>query len=130
MSSDDIKALIEKANRFTASSELLFNAKDYDSAVSRIYYAMFFAAEALLLTNNLSPKSHSGLIALFGDYFIKTKVFPKEMGRQINRAYDKRLIGDYGTSIIIDKTEAQDLLKIGKEFIDRIINYLKENNFL
>ena len=52
------------------------------------------------------------------------------MGRQINRAYDKRLIGDYGTSIIIDKTEAQDLLKIGKEFIDRIINYLKENNFL
>ncbi len=109
---------------------MLFNAKDYDSAVSRIYYAMFFAAEALLLTKNLVPKSHSGLIALFGDYFIKTNVFPKEMGRQINRAYDKRLIGDYGTSIIIDKTEAQDLLKIGKEFIDRIINYLEENNFL
>lgn len=130
MSSEDIKALIEKANRFVLSSELLFDAKDYDSAVSRIYYAMFFAVEALLLTKKLAPKSHSGLIALFGDNFIKTNIFPKEMGRKINRAYDKRLIGDYGTSVNIDKVEAQDLLIVGKEFIDKIINYLEENNFL
>jgi len=59
---------------------------------------MFFATEALLLTKNIAPKSHSGLIALFGEHFIKNYVFPKEMGRQLNRAFDKRLIGDYGTS--------------------------------
>lgn len=91
---------------------------------------MFFSTEALLLTKDLAPKSHSGLIALFGDHFVKNNVFPKEMGRQLNRAFDKRLIGDYGTSITIDKEETQKLLKIGEEFVDNIINYLEENNFL
>ena len=81
MSVEEIKSLIEKANRFISSSELLFNSKDYDSAVSRIYYSMFFATEALLLTKRLVPKSHSGLITLFGDHFIKQNIFPKEMGR-------------------------------------------------
>ncbi|MBD3337533.1 MAG: HEPN domain-containing protein [Candidatus Lokiarchaeota archaeon] len=70
MSVDELYELIKKANRFIDSSELLFNTKDYDSAVSRTYYAMFFSAEALLLTIDLAPKSHSGLISLFGEKFI------------------------------------------------------------
>jgi len=73
----------------------------------------------LLLTKNLAPKSHSGLISLFGEHFIKTDIFSKEMGRHLNRAHDKRLIGDYGTSIIIKKNEAQaqGLLNIGQDWM-------------
>ena len=90
---------------------------------------MFFAAEALLLTKNLAAKSHSGLISLFGEQFVKTNIFPKEMGRQLNRAYDKRLVGDYGTSVKIEREEAQKLLEIGKDFVEKINKYLKENGF-
>ncbi len=78
----------------------------------------------------MTAKSHSGLISIFGEHFIKTNVFPKEMGRQLNRAYDKRLIGDYGTSVTIEKEETQKLLEIGKNFVNKIIKYLGENNFL
>ena len=99
MSNEDIRSLVEKAKKFFNSSNLLFNADDYDSTVSRVYYAMFFSTEALLLTKNLAAKSHSGLISLFGDHFVKNNVFPKEMGRQLNRAFDKRLIRDYVTSV-------------------------------
>ena len=130
MSNENIKSLIDKAKKFLDSSKLLLNASDYDSTVSRIYYAMFFSTEALLLTKNLAAKSHSGLISIFGEHFIKTNVFPKEMGRQLNRAYDKRLIGDYGTSVTIEKEETQKLLEIGKNFVNKIIKYLGENNFL
>ena len=130
MSTEDIKSLVDKGNKFLESSNLLFNAADYDSTVSRVYYAMFFAAEALLLTKNLAAKSHSGLISLFGEYFIKTNIFPKEMGRQLNRAYDKRLVGDYGTSIKIEREEAQNFLDIGKDFVEKISKFLKENGFL
>lgn len=130
MSNENIKSLVDKAKKFLDSSKLLLNANDYDSTVSRIYYAMFFSTEALLLTKNLAAKSHSGLISIFGEHFIKTNVFPKEMGRQLNRAYDKRLIGDYGTSVTIEKEETQKLLEIGKNFVNKIIKYLGENNFL
>jgi len=130
LSVDEIRNLIKKANKFTTSSELLLKSEDYDSAVSRAYYSMFFATEALLLTKGLVPKSHSGLISLFGNYFVKQNIFPKEMGRQLNRAFDKRQIGDYATVIISDKKDAENIVKIGKEFVDKIIIYLKANNFL
>jgi len=52
------------------------------------------------------------------------------MGRQLNRAYDKRLIGDYGTSIIINKNEAQGLLDIGQDFVENIAEYLEKNKNL
>ena len=39
-----IQALIEKARRYLRSAELLIHDGDYDSAVSRSYYAMFYSA--------------------------------------------------------------------------------------
>ena len=90
MSEKDIIELIGKAKDFINSSKLLYNEGDYDSSASRIYYAMFFTVQAALFTKKLKSKSHGNIIALFGAHFIKTNIFPKEMGRQINRAYEKR----------------------------------------
>ena len=130
MSNEEIKSFVGKARKFIESSKVLLEINDYDSVVSRTYYAMFLITEALLLTKNLAPKSHSGLISLFGEHFVKTNIFSKEMGRQLNRAYDKRLIGDYGTSIIINKNEAQGLLDIGQDFVENIAEYLEKNKNL
>jgi uncharacterized protein (UPF0332 family) len=52
------------------------------------------------------------------------------MGRQLNRVYDKRLIGDYGTSFSIEREEADKILNIGKEFVYKILNNLKEDGIL
>ena len=130
MSNEDIKPFVGKARKFIESSKVLLEIKDYDSVVSRTYYAMFLITEALLLTKNLAPKSHSGLISLFGEHFVKTNIFSTEMGRQLNRAYDKRLIGDYGTTIIISKNEALGLLNIGQDFVEKIAEYLEKNKNL
>ncbi len=92
----EISNLIERAKKYLESAELLFNSKDYESSVSRVYYSMFYVGEALLLTKELSFSSHKGVITAFGKYFIKTGIFPKNMGRDFNRAFDKRQISDYG----------------------------------
>ena len=42
-----IQSLVEKALRYLRSAELLIQDGDYDSAVSRSYYAMFYLAEAV-----------------------------------------------------------------------------------
>ena len=43
---------------------------------------MFYCAQAMLLTKNLSFSSHKGVISAFGEHFVKTGVFPKEIGRK------------------------------------------------
>ncbi|MCK4479218.1 MAG: HEPN domain-containing protein [Candidatus Lokiarchaeota archaeon] len=130
MSEINIKPLIEKAKKFMKSAKLLLDVDDFDSSASRIYYAMHYMVEALLLTKNLRIKSHRGLISIFGREFIKTKIFPKEVGRQLKDAFDKRQIGDYEISVKINKKDVEELLKIGQGFIEKLKDYLVENNFL
>ena len=121
----EVDDLINKAKRFLRTAELAFNDGDYDSCVSRCYYAMFFMAEALLLTKNLKASSHKGVMTLFGEHFIKTGIFDKEFGRYLRRAYDLRQIGDYAIGFMVDEKEAKNKLEKAKIFVSEVEEYLK-----
>jgi hypothetical protein len=126
----EIESLIQRATKYLQSAEMLLKEHDYESSVSRTYYAMFYSAEAILLTQNLSYSSHKGIISAFGEHFVKTGVFPKEMGRELNRAFEKRQIGDYGHKFVISEEEAEEILVSGKKFVEKIIAHLKEKKIL
>ena len=126
----EINSLIEKAKRYLRSAELLLEAGDYESSVSRTYYAMFYSAQAMLLTKNLSFSSHKGVISAFGEQFVKTGIFPREMGRELNKAFEKRQIGDYEYTFVISKVEAKEIFENGKKFIEQITQHLKEKKLL
>jgi len=91
----EVEFLIKRAMRYLKSAEILLKEGDYESSVSRTYYAMFYSAQAMLLTQNLSFSSHKGVISAFGKHFVKSGIFPREMGRALNMAFEKRQIGDY-----------------------------------
>jgi uncharacterized protein (UPF0332 family) len=116
----ELDELINKAERFLRSAEILFNDGDYDSCVSRCYYAMFLMAEAVLLTKGLKTHSHKGVISLFGKHFIKTGVFKKDLGKVLNEAYDTRLIGDYAIGLKLSKEEAKNMLESAKNFVNEL----------
>ncbi len=120
----EIESLIKRAEKYLLSAGLLLGEGDYESTVSRIYYAMFYSAQSVLLTKNLSYSSHKMVIASFGENFIKTNIFPKEMGRELNRAFDKRQISDYNFTFVISKSEAEQLLETGEEFVTEIKKFL------
>ena len=55
---NEIESLVARARKYLRSAELLLNDGDYESSVSRSYYAMFYCVQALLLTKGLSVSSH------------------------------------------------------------------------
>jgi len=61
----EIKSLIERAKKYLKSAEILLEKGDYESSVSRTYYAMFYSTQAMLLTKDLSFSSHKGVISAF-----------------------------------------------------------------
>ncbi len=122
----EIKDFIEKAEKFLTTAKHALEIGDYDSCVSRCYYAMFFVAEAALLTKNLSASTHKGVISLFGEHFVKTEIFDREIGKALNDAYDKRLVGDYGVGFVVTKEEAKDLLETASNFVQKLKNYLEK----
>lgn len=126
----EITSLIERARKYLKSSKTLLEEGDYESSVSRAYYAMFYSAEATLLTKNLSFSSHKGVISAFGEHFVKTDIFLRDMGRELNRAFEKRQLGDYEYTFVISEEEAKKILEKGKDFVEKITQYLKKNEFL
>ena len=124
----EASALIERAKRYLRSSQLLLKDGDSESSVSRTYYAMFYAAEAVLLTKGLSYSSHKGVISAFGEHFVKSGVFPREMGKELNRAFEKRQIGDYEYTFVISRGDAEQMLHSGEEFVNTIASWLGTDN--
>jgi len=122
----EIRDFIEKAEKFLCTAEQALNIGDYDSCVSRCYYAMFFVAEVALLTKNLSASSHKGVISLFGEHFVKTKIFDRNLGKALNDAYDKRLVGDYGVGFTVTEQQAKDSLETARDFVQKLKSYLKK----
>lgn len=49
------------------------------------------------------------------------------MGRELNRAFEKRQIGDYGYTFVVSNEEAVQMLRYGKEFVDKITSWLNAN---
>ena len=107
---EEIDELLKRAHHALISAKLLFEDKDYDSAVSRAYYAMFYAAEAVLFSKGLDFHSHKGVISLFGEHFVKSDIFPKELGRKLSKVYEKRLNGDYGFTFHLSEEEAKEVI--------------------
>jgi uncharacterized protein (UPF0332 family) len=59
---------------------------------------MFDAAIAALSwagADSAQPKTHSGLIASFGQNLVRTDKLPSEFGRALNRVQELRLTADY-----------------------------------
>ena len=59
---------------------MLFNKNFYRESISRAYYSMFHATQALLLIKEIYPKSHKGVIQKFGEEFVKSGILEKKMG--------------------------------------------------
>jgi uncharacterized protein (UPF0332 family) len=113
----EVEVLLQKARESLHAAGLLKQEGYLDFAASRAYYAMFYAAEALLLDRGLSYSSHSAVIAAFGKEFAKTKVLDPKFHRCLIDAQDLRNLGDYGIGPGVTADQAQEVLLWAAEFL-------------
>lgn len=72
-------SFFDKARRSLLAAERLLRDGDHDFALSRAYYAMFYAAQALLLMRDVRRSKHSGVIAAFNEQFIQTGELSRDL---------------------------------------------------
>ena len=81
-----------------AAAEVLAREGFYAQAVSRAYYAAFFAAEAALLSIGEIRSKHAGVISAFGQLVVKEGGLDERAGRLLRSLYDRRSAADYALS--------------------------------
>jgi uncharacterized protein (UPF0332 family) len=121
---------IQQAYETLHEADILFAQSALRGTVNRSYYAMFYALLALLSTRQLGSSKHSGALSLFDREFVKTGVFSRELSRVLRKAFEYRQTYDYGETVIIDSTIAQNTLNDAKMFITAIETYLCVEGYL
>ncbi len=125
---DLIQYRLESAREMLRDAQLLKKAGGSPkSIVNRAYYAVFYAALALLVTADAEPSKHSGVLAKFDELFVRQGIFAKEMSRILHHAFDMRQAGDYQKSNVITEEQANDVLHSAEEFVETIESKLLQN---
>ena len=86
---------LEKAKNTLSYARQYINDATLDSTVNRIYYAIFYAVSALLITKGLYSSKHSGVRALFNKEIINKGHIEKQWGEFYSDMFDRRQKGDY-----------------------------------
>lgn len=79
---------------FTAAQKLLEESL-FAESISRSYYAMFYAAKALLLLDGIDVSKHSAVAAAFGREYVKTGKIDPRYHRMLLDGFEWRQKSDY-----------------------------------
>lgn len=101
--------LLARADRYPASARLLQDHGDHESAVSRSYYAMYYAARAALGTRGVEPRTHAGVVSEFGRVFVKTGEVAREHLAALSRALNDRLLAEYDEDPTFSASQAEQV---------------------
>lgn len=115
-----VKYRIESARKTFEAANILADNGFWNSVVNRLYYALFYAINALLVLNEIQTRSHSATKSQFSLYFIKTGKFDKKYGRLLSELSDWRQKGDYENIFDYDSESVKPLFKQVSQMIDLI----------
>ena len=133
MKDDEILHLIqyrlEQAQVALDDAKFLIDGKrSPQSIVNRSFYAMFYAALALLQKAGKVPSKHTGVISLFDTEFALKGVFPKELSKDFHKAFELRQISDYKVVEVLSPEKAQDTWNKAVRFVQAVKKYLIQSS--
>ncbi len=92
---EEVKKLLAKADHTIEVAEELMRSGYPSDAASKIYYAMFHVAQALLKSEGIDATKHSAVESAFGYYFAKTNKIDPKYHKMLIAARKVREIADY-----------------------------------
>ena len=111
------RLLLSKAERAIRAAEALVQADESDFAAGRAYYAMLYAAEALLFERGLQFRKHSAVHSAIGEQLVRRGLLDARFHRWLLDAFDVRIQADYGVDALITADEAKTLIAQAREFV-------------
>lgn len=124
ISDNDRKALIDyrlqKAYDALKEADILRKSNFHSTAISRLYYAVFYAASALMLNENIQAATHAGIKQMLGLHFISKGRIDHKTGKLFQTLFEKRHSNDYDDFIFTTDEEVAQLQPEAKNFVDTI----------
>ena len=114
---------VPRSRREIEAARLLAEGGFGSQAVSRAYYAAFYAAEEALASLGESRSKHSGVIAAFGKLVIREGGFEEDVGRILRSLFEQRNDVDCGEAVAA-REEAETAIRDAQRFVDAVESWL------
>ena len=124
LSSEDRNSIvlyrIERAYSTLDEAEMVANQGRYNLAANRLYYAVYYAASALLISNERPVKTHSGMISQMNLLYVKKGILTFDDGALISQLFSLRQSSDYEDFKEVTHENIEELTPRVKELVKKL----------
>ena len=117
---------IETAKSDINSAKILLDAGEYRSSNNRAYYGIYHVISAMHALDGKAYKKHKDALANFNREYVKTEIFPRNIGRRISEAAEIRHASDYDDFYIATKIETEEQIATAEELLNLVQKYCNE----
>jgi len=121
---DEARRYLSKAEHALEVAEDLLKGGHAPDAASKIYYAMYYAAQAVLKAEGIDVIKHSAVESAFGYHFAKPGRIDPKFHRMLINARKVREIADYDIDEKIVEPVASLKIDEGRAFLAAMKDYL------
>ena len=118
---------LARAKEEYETAELLYKENKLLAANNRAYYSIFYAIRAVLAIEKIDYKRHKDVLAYFNQNYVKTEIFPRQMGRRIIMASKVREDSDYDEKYEPSSEATSLQIETAKELIEMVEKYLHDS---
>jgi uncharacterized protein (UPF0332 family) len=122
---EEVEQYMAHCERTLEATQVLAEHGYWRDVLSKAYFAMFYAASALLCADGISVSKHSAVVALVGERFAKPGRIDRKLHRMLIDMLDERHVADYRIEMEITQEEAEQGLRSAREFVGAIREYLE-----
>lgn len=105
--------------------EYLVQGGFYSSAVSKLYYACYYATVALLVANGIETQTHAGIKTMLSYHFVRTNRLDKQYAKTFFELFDLRHSNDYDDFTLCDRETVETMLPRAEEYIKVVSDLIK-----
>jgi hypothetical protein len=110
---------LARSDEELAAARTLGEARLFRPAMTRVYYAAFHAARALLFAEGLEPRTHEGVQHLLNTHYIRPGRMETRWNRVVARLQKFREEADYGGEFVLDESALTEELAAAQAFCQR-----------
>ena len=118
---------IERAYGSLKEAKLMAQGEFYNASINRLYYACYYMAVALLLKNNISAQTHSGVKTMLGMHFTSKGKLSISASKIFTTLFEKRHSSDYDAFVYCDQEMFDELYPKAEAFIEEVKELIKSS---
>ena len=119
-----VRLQLEKARRNFDQIALLSQAGYWDNVANRLYYSLFHAVSALLISDGHNVGSHRGAVGAFGQHYVTTGIFTLDEGKHYSRLQGLREKADYNCAYNATAQDIAPKIEPTRLLIEKIERYI------